>query len=104
MASYPGGENSLKNYRSPSASAYGYVGYLLGPFVPALGVSGTVFQEADRDVGLPSDDQPNAMAALNGSLEWSTDWLAVLLGLSLPYSQRGLEPWTAGLGFAIAPF
>jgi hypothetical protein len=44
------------------------------------------------------------MVAANTSLEWSTDWLAILAGVSLPYSPRGLEPWTAGLGFAIAPF
>ena len=104
LASYPGGENRLRNYRSPSAAAYGYVGYLLGPFVPAVGLSGTIYQQADRDIGLPSDSRANAMAALNGSLEWSVDWLAILAGVSLPYSQRGLEPWTAGLGFAVAPF
>ena len=74
------------------------------PFVPALGISGTVYQGADRDVGLASDSRSNAMVAANASLEWSTDWLAILAGVSLPYSPRGLEPWTAGLGFAIAPF
>jgi hypothetical protein len=104
VGSYPGGENALKNFRSPSATAYGYVGYLLGPFVPALGISGTTYQDADRDVGLPSDARSNAMVAGNASLEWSTDWLAILAGVSLPYSPRGLEPWTAGIGFAVAPF
>jgi hypothetical protein len=101
---YPGGVNDLGNYRAPSASAYGYVGYLLGPFVPAAGLSGTFYKGADRDVGLASDGRANAMAALNASLEWSNDWIAILAGASLPYSHSGLEPWTAGLGFAIAPF
>ena len=104
VGSYPGGENAIRNYRAPSATGYGYVGYLVGPFVPALGVSGTVYQGPDRDVGLASDARANAMVAGNLSLEWSTDWLAILAGVSLPFSQRGLEPWTAGLGFAIAPF
>lgn len=104
VGSYPGGENAIRNYRSPSATGYGYVGYLLGSFVPALGISGTVYQRADRDIGLASDTRSNAMVAANTSLEWSTDWLAILAGVSLPYSPRGLEPWTAGLGFAIAPF
>ena len=104
VGSYPGGENAIRNYRAPSATGYGYVGYLVGPFVPALGVSGTMYQGPDRDVGLASDARANAMVAGNLSLEWSTDWLAILAGVSLPFSQRGLEPWTAGLGFAIAPF
>ena len=104
VGAYPGGENSIKNYRAPSATAYGYVGYLLGPFVPAVGLSGTVYQGPDRDVGLASDARANALVAGNASLEWSTDWLAILAGVSLPYSQRGLEPWTAGIGFAVAPF
>jgi hypothetical protein len=104
VGTYPGGENEIRNYRSPSASAYGYAGYLLGPFVPALGLSGTLYRQADRDVGMPSDSRSNAMAAVNGSLEWSTDWLAILAGVSLPFSARGLEPWTAGVGFAVAPF
>jgi hypothetical protein len=104
VASYPGGENDIRNYRAPSATAYGYAGYLLGPFVPAIGLSTTACRGPDRDVGLASTSRSNAMVAANASLEWSTDWLAILAGVSLPYSPRGLEPWTAGLGFALAPF
>ena len=44
------------------------------------------------------------MAAANGSLEWANDWVALLAGVQLPVSAKGLEPWTAGLGVAFAPF
>jgi len=100
---YPGGQNDLENYRAPSASLYGYAGYLMGPLVPALGLSATAFRDHDRDRGQDSD-RALAMAALNGSLEWSNPWVAVLAGFSLPYSRNGLEPWTLGLGLAFAPF
>jgi hypothetical protein len=100
---YPGRENSLQNYRAPSASLYSYAGYLLGPLVPALGLSATAFAGKDRDVGFPSDRRALLVAA-NGSLEWATDWVAVLAGVSFPFSSKGAEPWTAGLGIAFAPF
>ena len=53
------------------------------------------------------------------ALEWSTDWLAIIGGVSLPYGweiggkadpgtpnplQAGLEPWTAALGVSVSPF
>jgi hypothetical protein len=101
--SYPGKENSLHNYRSPSASVYAYAGYLLGAFVPAVGVTAMGFREQDRDLGQPTD-RPQLMGAANASLEWSTDWLAVLAGGSLPFSREGLEPWTISVGMAVAPF
>jgi hypothetical protein len=42
--------------------------------------------------------------AANASLEWSNDWFAVLAGVSQPFWTGGRQPWTAGLGFALAPF
>jgi hypothetical protein len=103
-ASYPGGANALENYRAPSTSAYAYAGYLLGAFVPALGASATAFYGQDRDRGLPNQDRPPFMAALNASLEWSSDWLALLVGASVPFAKEGLQPWTAGVGLSLAPF
>jgi hypothetical protein len=102
---YPGAENNVQNYRAPSASLYGYAGYLLGPLVPAFGLTLTAFTGKDRDVGFPSE-RPMVMAAANGSLEWSNDWVALLAGVSLPFSVSaiGLQPWTVGLGVAFAPF
>lgn len=101
---YPGAENLLENYRAPSASAYSYAGYLLGPLVPALGISATYFLGKDRDRGLPSDERPAWLVSANASLEWSNDWLALLVGLSLPYHSSGLQPYTLGAGLALSPF
>jgi hypothetical protein len=104
VVSYPGQENESQNYRSPSGTLYGYAGYLLGPLVPALGVSATGFLTKDRDRGQENPDRPPYLAAVNASLEFSTDWVAFLAGFSLPFSTGGLQPWTAGLGFSFAPF
>jgi hypothetical protein len=104
VVSYPGQANELENFRAPSGTAYSYAGVLLGPVVPALGLSATAYWGADRDRGLPSDERPPWMVSANASLEWSTDWLALLVGASLPYHTSGLQPWTAGLGLALSPF
>jgi hypothetical protein len=114
---YRGGENKLKNYRAPVASVYGYSGYLLGPFVPSLGLAATRFFGVDRDQGLDQTVQLWAVSATVG-LEWSNDWLAILGGFSLPFGWQtrgvvdgantpddaGLQPWTAGIGFSVSPF
>ena len=113
-----GGENSLGNYRAPVASLYSYAGYFAGPLVPSLGLSVSRFFGVDRDRGL---DQLVQLMAVSGtfSIEWSTDWLAILAGVSVPYGWEshgsvqggensnmppGLQPWTVGLGFTISPF
>jgi hypothetical protein len=100
---FPGTANSELNFRAPSLTAYAYRGYLIGPFVPALGLSATVFTADDRDVGYATDRRW-VMGAANASLEWATPWVAVLAGVSYPFSPKGREPWTAGLGVAVAPF
>lgn len=100
---YPGAENSIHNYRSPSASLYGYAGYLMGPLTPAFGLTVTQFLKHDRDNGFDTE-RGMTMAAANASLEWANSWVAVLAGLSLPFSRQGREPWTAGVGLAFAPF
>jgi hypothetical protein len=100
---YPGSENSIHNYRAPSASLYGYAGYLIGPLAPALGMTLTQFLAHDRDNGFATE-RGMTMLAGNASLEWANAWVAVLAGISVPVSGHGLEPWTAGLGIAFAPF
>ena len=101
---YRGGENELKNYRAPSASAYAYAGYLLGPFVPVAGLTVTGIRGKDRDQER-AQDLPLVTVAANASLEWATDYFALLLGASLPYDLQGnRQPWTAGLGLSISPF
>jgi hypothetical protein len=117
VAAWRGGQNApLENYRSPSATGYAYAGYFWGPFVPALGLTLTGFQKHDRD---QSQDENSALfvAAANASIEWSTDWIAVLLGGSLPYQYVGATTgggtpvpawgwgsWIVALGIAVSPF
>ena len=113
---YRGGQNSLGNYRAPSGSIYAYSGYFLGPWVPSLGLSLQHFFGVDRDRGL---DQQVQLWSVAGTfeLEWSTDWLAILGGVSLPigWGERGVvdgatsnpvgpQPWTAALGVTVSPF
>jgi hypothetical protein len=100
---YPGAENSIHNYRAPSASVYGYGAYLLGPLAPAFGLTLTQFLAHDRDNGFATE-RGMTMVAGNLSLEWANSWVAVLAGVSVPFSLQGREPWTAGMGIAFAPF
>jgi len=117
-AGYRGGENALGNYRAPVAAAYGYTGFFAGPWVPSLGLSLSHFFAVDRDRGL---DQEVQLWAVTGTfaIEWSTDWLAILGGVSLPFgwdkrgavdagvtsnTNAGFQPWTAGIGFTVSPF
>lgn len=114
---YRGGENELGNYRSPSGSLYSYVSYLFGPFVPAFGVSVNGWQDHDRDRG-GAQETPLFSVAGSASLEYATDWAALLIGASLPYQYDGIEKdangraqnpwrmgeWLFGVGLALAPF
>lgn len=118
-ASYRGGENDLGNYRAPLASAYGYGGYFLGPWVPSLGLTMQRFLGVDRDRGLDQQVQLMSVTATL-ALEWSTDWIAILAGASLPYGWEGsaapdgaaensllgagFQPWTVSVGMALSPF
>ena len=117
VAAYRGGHNELDNYRAPTASVYSYGGYFLGPFVPSLGVILSGFKGHDID---QQSEQFTPLVSLSGqaSLEWSTDWIAVLLAGSLSYkydgvpldesgqprSQWGFMPWTLAVGVSLAPF
>jgi hypothetical protein len=111
-----GGENKIANYRAPSASTYAFVGYFLGPLVPAMGLSLTGFTGHDRDRSQP-ENSGLYLISPTFSLEWSTDWIAVLAGASFPYQYDGIHeldgarksPWgwgayTVTLGVAFAPF
>jgi hypothetical protein len=113
-ANWRGGENQDGNYRAPSASVYSYVSYLLGPLAPGAGLSLTGFADNDRDRRSPQAG-PRATLAAHLSLEWATDWVAVLVGASLPidfavhsptvasYNRFGYGR-TVALGLAFAPF
>ena len=104
LGAYRGGTNELGSYRAPTGSLYAYAGYFLGPFVPALGVTATGFTDKDQDRGIPQD-LPLFLMAGNASIEWSTDWVAVLLGASFPFStDLQLQPWLVALGVSVSPF
>jgi hypothetical protein len=112
-AGWRGGKNEFGSYRAPSGSVYAYAGYLLGPFVPAFGVSATGFAGLDKDL-TQEQAMPVVSLAANASLEWSTDWVAILLGASFPYDHgvrsesivtyNRLGAWTLALGAAFAVF
>ena len=112
-ANWRGGRNDQQSYRAPSASVYGYAGYLLGPFVPALGLSLNGATAHDEDQLAPQTN-PLVSVAPSASIEWSTDMVAVLVGGTVPYgytnSVGGLPagwsfgPWVVALGLAFAPF
>ena len=112
-ANWRGGQNELGSYRAPTATLYGYSGYILGPIVPALGASVTGAARHDRDREM---EQATPVVTLAGtlSLEWSSQWIAVLIGGSVPYGYtQGVDgigagwstgPWVVALGVALAPF
>jgi hypothetical protein len=118
-ANYRGGENELGNYRAPVANAYGYCGYFLGPWVPSLGLTVQRFLGVDRDRGLEQQVQLMSVTATL-AMEWSTDWIAILAGASLPYGWEasaapdgaaesdllgaGFQPWTVSVGMSMSPF
>jgi hypothetical protein len=116
-ASWRGGENSISNYRAPSASAYAFTGWFLGPLVPALGLSLTGFSAHDRDQG-QDENSAYAQAAPTVSIEWASEWIAILAGASFPYQYNGVTKdangravspwgwgdWTLSLGISLAPF
>jgi hypothetical protein len=103
--SYRGGENELRNYRSPAAGLWAYSGYFLGPFVPALGLSLNRFWKQDRNRSLEQKADLTSVAG-NVSLEWSSDYVAILAGGSFPYSIPSfeLQPWIVALGLTFSPF
>jgi hypothetical protein len=117
VGSWRGGQNEWESYRAPSATAYSYVGLYLGPFVPTIGLSTTVFKGHDRD---RSQEENSALFLVAGNVgvEWSTDWIAILAGASIPYqfdavykNSEGFArnpwrwgQWVLGLGVTISPF
>lgn len=105
-ANYRGGTNRAGSARAANASVYGHAGYFLGPFVPAVGLTLTGAAGDDYSLGRPTNN-PRATVAVSGSVEWATDQIAFLLGVSLPYAHRdsglALQPWVLGVGLSFAP-
>jgi hypothetical protein len=105
LASYRGGTNEFGSYRAPMGSVYGHAGYYMGPFVPALGLTFNAFAGHDRDRTL---EQHSPLYTLAGSatIEWSNDYVALLLGGSFPLRvpEFTTEPWIVAVGVAVSPF
>lgn len=108
--SYRGGRNKYDSYRAPSASAYSYVGFYAGPFVPSLGLAATGFSAHDEDINSPQNTPLLTITPI-ASVEWSSDYVALLLAGSVPYgtlpitgSKNILLPWTISLGIFVSPF
>jgi hypothetical protein len=53
-------------------------------------------------------NNPELTLSLTASIEWSTDWMALLLGVAAPYGTRrdgiGAEPWILSVGASFSPF
>jgi len=105
-AGYNGWENSIGDGRSPSATAYGHVGYIRGPLVPAAGLTlfGKFLHDRERGEDRPDDMDPLFMIVPSLSLEWSIDWLALLLYTSSSFSYNGFESVAVTLGFSTSLF
>jgi hypothetical protein len=110
---YRGGSNGIA-YRAPGATAYGFAGYFAGPLVPALGLQLAGFTKQDERGAFHENlDTPVMTAAVNASLEWSNDYVALLAGASIPfalqdtwghYGKLALQPFILGLGLSVSPF
>lgn len=107
---YNGWENQIAesvsggDFRGPTASAYMHLGYILGPFVPSAGltVTGRFMDDRERGIGIGA---PWAMIVPNLTIEWSSDWVALLLSASLPLSfENGIENWLVGVGVQTSLF
>jgi hypothetical protein len=117
VGAYRGGENKLNSYRAPTASVYSYAGYFLGPIVPSLGFILSGYKGHDIDLN-SQQTTPLVSLAAQAGLEWSTDWIAIMVAGTVPYKYDGIRvdesgqprspwgfmPWTLALGISVAPF
>jgi hypothetical protein len=112
---YRGGNNPAGTaWRAPGATAYGFAGYFAGPLVPSVGAQFAAFTAQDTRGGFGENlNTPVMTCALNASLEWSNDYVAVLAGGSFPfaiqntwgqYGGLGRQPFILGLGVSVSPF
>ena len=103
---YGGWENSIGDWRAPSATASAHVGYILGPLVPSAGLTlfGKYAHDRERGAGLSESRDPRFMLVPALGLEWSSDWVAFLLAATIGLSYQGLESMTVGLGVSSSLF
>jgi hypothetical protein len=103
---YGGWENSISDWRAPSATASTHVGYILGPLVPSAGLTlfGKPVHDRERGADRPESKDPLFMMVPALGLEWSSDWVAFFLAGTLGLSVHGLESTTVGLGVSSSLF
>lgn len=103
------GANSIGDYRASSASAYAYVGYLWGPFVPHAGFTFTGKYEQDRERWELLETQSLLTGTFHLGVEWASDYVALLLAGNMTVSidrlaDNGVEAWTLALGATTSVF
>jgi hypothetical protein len=105
-ASWAGWENDLGDWRSPSATAFAHVGYMLGPWVPSAGLTLFAKPKHDRERGAerPASRDPRLMVVPSLGIEWSSAWLAVLPAATFGLSPNGVESITFGVGVSSSLF
>jgi hypothetical protein len=105
-ANYGGWENSIGDARAPSATAYGYAGYILGRWVPSAGLTvfGKPYHDRERGADRPDRNDPLFMVVPSLSLEWSSDWIALLPAATMGLSYNGLESVSVGIGISSSLF
>jgi len=102
---YGGWENSVGDFRAPSLSAYVHIGYLLGPLVPSAGLNftGRFMSDRERELDVMNTREMFTVTPTVG-LEWSSDYLAVMLSVSTPFSFQRMDSWMVGLGLQTSLF
>jgi hypothetical protein len=96
--SYGGWPNDQGDVHGSSASGYLYSGFILGPWVPSLGLAFTSKFSGDRERGVLLADQPMVFLTPSVGLEWTTDLIGLLLAVSSPLSLTGVESVSVSLG------
>jgi len=104
--SFGGWENSIGDFRSPGVTAFAHAGYILGPLVPSAGLTlfGKFIHDEERGADKPDEDDPLLLIIPNLALEWSADWLALLLYSSASFSYNGFEGISVTLGVSTSLF
>jgi hypothetical protein len=106
-AAYNGWENSVKDWRAPSFTGYGYVGYIWRSFVPSAGLTlfGKPLHDRERGDDRLDDQDPLFMAVPSLAVEWSiSDYIALLLYVNSSLSYNGFESVSGTLGLTTSVF
>jgi hypothetical protein len=103
---YGGWENEIGDFRAPSATAYGFAGYMWGPLFPSAGLTvfGKFMHDRQRGEERPNDEDPLFMIVPTVALEWASDYVAFLLYGTTSFSYNGFESVALTLGVTTSLF